>query len=173
MVLFDPVFGNQDVGTAGNARAEPKAMNNLGDIVGTHDGLDNYFRAVLWKAIARPAMDVQPGEIRLARTKTVTVYLLSDARFDAATVDVGTTLLYLNGGTTGVRVATGKGGAPSTGVVDVNADGRPDRSFTYNVADLKAAGLTTATTSWVLKNMSEPLTRRPFHATDATPRRVL
>jgi hypothetical protein len=58
-------------------------------------------------------------------------------------------------------------------VVDVDADGRPDRSFTYNVADLKAAGLTTATTSWVLRNLNEPLTRRPFHASDATPPRVL
>lgn len=173
VVLFDPVFGNRDIGTAGNARAEPKAMNNLGDIVGTHDGLDNFFRAVLWKAISRPALDVQPGEIRLARTKTVTVYLLSNTWFDATQVDVATTLLHLNGSTTGIRVATGKGGAPATSVVDINADGRPDRAFTYNMADLKAGGLTTATTSWVLKNMTEPLTRRPFHASDATPPRVL
>ncbi len=173
VVLFDPVFGNRDIGTAGNARAEPKAMNNLGDIVGTHDGLDNFFRAVLWKAISRPALDVQPGEIRLARSKTVTVYLLSNAGFDATQVDVATTLLYLNGGTTGIPVATTRKGVPSTSVVDVNADGRLDRSFTYNTADLKAAGLTTATTSWVLKNLSEPLARRPFHASDATPPRIL
>ena len=28
--------------------------------------------------------------------------------------------------------------------MDVNADGRPDRSFTYDMSDLKAAGLTGA-----------------------------
>lgn len=168
VVLFDPVFGNQDIGTAGNARAEPRAINNLGDIVGTQDGLNNFFRAVLWKAVARPGVQVRPEEIHLRRTRYVTVFLLSSAHFDATHPDAAHARLYLNGSETPVPVATRVRG-PRNRITDVNGDGLTDRAFTYDMDDLKAAGLTTGTTSWVLKDMDSPAARRPFHGTDATP----
>ena len=172
VVLFDPKYGNQDVGTAGDARAEPKAMNNLGDIAGWHDGLNNRFLGVVWKSVSRPRLNVKPGEIRLATTKTVTVNLLSDAKFDATRARAASVRLHLDGSETGIPVAL-RDGVPITSVADVNGDGRRDRTFTFRVDDLKAAGLTRATNSWVLRDLSDPATRRPFHASDATPPKVL
>jgi probable HAF family extracellular repeat protein len=175
-VLWDAT-GIQDLGTAGRRRARALAINNRGDVVGHSDNLDNFFRAVLWKAAAQtlpppPAppvtkaeIEVSPGNIRLARTQQVTVHLLSSATFDAVHANAATVLLHLDGGALGVPVAR-RHGEPRTSVEDANGDGLADRAFTFAVSDLVAAGLTTGTRAWVLRETAEA---GAFEAIDATP----
>jgi thermitase len=96
-------------------------------------------------------MDVQPGTVSLSRSATVSVYLYSTATFNAAGVSASAARLHPNGTGAGAPVAQRSPGVYFSTVRDYNGDARPDQLLVFRVSDLAAAGMTTATTSFLLK----------------------
>jgi subtilisin family serine protease len=131
-------------------------LKNTADDLGT-PGFDNEFgfgkinvyQAVTGWRLAN--MDVQPATISLANSPAVNVVLYSKQDFDAAAINVANTRLVVNGSGAGVPVAM-RGTAYQTTVKDYNGDGRADRLLTFTTASLKAAGLSTSTSSLVLQD---------------------
>lgn len=112
-------------------------------------GKINAYQAVTGWRLA--TMDVQPATISLANSPAVTVVLYSKQGFDATAINVANTRMVVDSSTAGVPVAM-RGTAYQTTVKDYNADGRMDRLLTFTTASLRAAGLSTSTSSLVLQD---------------------
>jgi thermitase len=131
-------------------------LKNTADDLGT-PGFDNEFgfgkinayQAVTGWRLA--TMDVQPATISLASSPAVNVVLYSKLGFDATAINLANTRLVVDGSGAGVPVAM-RGTAYQTTVKDYNGDGRADRLVTFTTASLKAAGLSTSTSSLVLQD---------------------
>jgi hypothetical protein len=113
----------------------------------------------------RAAIDIKPDKISLSLTGTVTVYLYSSATFDAASASAASIRWYNNGVGVGAPVAQ-RSGLYMTSVRDFNGDGRADRLLTFLRSDLTAAGLSTATTSFVV---ADRIGLSRFEASDGVP----
>ncbi len=131
-------------------------LKNTADDLGT-PGFDNEFgfgKINVYQAVTGwrlATMDVQPATISLASSPAVNVVLYSKQDFDAAAINVANTRLVVDGSGSGVPVAM-RGTAYQTTVKDYNGDGRADRLLTFTTASLKAAGLSTSTSSLVLQD---------------------
>ncbi len=112
-------------------------------------GRINAYQAV--SGLRLVTMDAQPATVSLSRSATVSVYLYSTAAFSAAGVAPATARLHPNGTGAGAPVSQRSPGVYFSTVRDYNGDTRPDQLLVFRVSDLVAAGMTTATTSFLLK----------------------
>jgi subtilisin family serine protease len=139
-----------------NADSVLARLKNTADDLGT-PGFDNEFgfgRINAYQAVTGwrlATMDVQPATISLANSPAVNVVLYSKQGFDATAINVANTRMVVDSSTAGVPVAM-RGTAYQTTVKDYNSDGRMDRLLTFTTASLKAAGLSTTTSSLVLQD---------------------
>ena len=102
---------------------------------------------------AAPTPDIAfvPTTISLTRTGTVTVYLYSAPGFDASLAEPAEARLVIDNRLPGAPVAQ-RNGVYLTGVRDYNGDGLADRAMIFTMADLRAAGLATNSSSFVLRD---------------------
>jgi len=114
------------------------------------------------------SMDVNPAQISLSSTASVSVVLYSTPTFDAAAVNAANVRLVVNGGAQVAPIM--RGTTPNTSVADVNGDGRPDRLIGFAVSALKSAGFTTGASTLRL----QPVGSSPaWEAIDVTPPNVV
>ena len=106
-------------------------------------------------AAPTPPFIFVPNKVSLTLSKSINVYLFSTDAFDATAVNPAETRMYIDGNATGAPVAK-RGVNYLTTTGDYNGDGRTDRLMTFLVADLKAAGLTTSSTSYVIADRVAP-----------------
>ncbi len=113
-------------------------------------------------------MDVQPNQISLANNPIVNVILISNGIFDATTANLANIRFVVDGNTAaGASVArrgTGAGAPFITSTADYNRDGRLDRLLTFNTSALRAAGLTTSSTNFVVQDLTSASGK--FNASD-------
>ena len=113
--------------------------------------------------VRQVAMELQPEQLSVSTTAAVTVVLLSDAVFDATTVNAADTRLVVNG--TAPVAPIQRGTVVNTSVRDVNGDGRADRIIGFSMANLRAAGFAVGASSLVLRPTATPTSWEAFDAT--------
>ena len=104
--------------------------------------------------VPQATMDVQPGRISVASSPVANVVLISNALFDATTVNLANVRLVVDGDEAdGARIAR-RGAAYVTSTRDWNGDGLMDRLVAFTMADLRAAGLTAGETDIVVQDVT-------------------
>jgi DNA/RNA endonuclease G (NUC1) len=99
--------------------------------------------------VRQRSMDVQPGTLSLSGTSVVNVTLLSESDFDASTVNAADLRLAVNGGAAVAPLV--RGTVVSTTVRDMNGDGRLDRTISFSMSALRAAGFSATARELVLR----------------------
>ena len=118
--------------------------------------------------VRQVAMELQPEQLSVSTTAAVTVVLLSDAAFDATTVNAADTRLVVNGSSAVAPIT--RGTVVNTSVRDVNGDGRVDRIIGFSMSALRSAGFSPGASSLVLRPTATPT---PWEAFDVTPPSVV
>ncbi|MGZ8467830.1 MAG: DNA/RNA non-specific endonuclease [Gemmatirosa sp.] len=140
-----------------------EALTGYDFLAALPDGIEQIVEARR-TGVRQVSMDLQPGQLSVTGTSLVNVTLLSEATFDAATVNAADVRLIVNGG---AAVAPAmRGTVVNTSVRDMNGDGRPDRVISFNMSALRAAGFSTTARELVLR----PTGATPvWEAFDVTP----
>ena len=103
--------------------------------------------------VPQATMDLQPGRLSVASSPVVNVVLISNALFDATAVNLANVRFVVDGDEAdGAQVAR-RGAAYITSTRDWNGDGLVDRLVAFNMAALRAAGLTAGETNVVVQDV--------------------
>ncbi len=110
--------------------------------------------------VRQVAMELQPEQLSVSTTAAVSVVLLSDVTFDAATVSAADTRLVVNGSALVAPIQ--RGTVVNTSLRDVNGDGRQDRVIGFSMSALRAAGFSVGASSLVLRPTATPTAWEAF-----------
>jgi len=103
--------------------------------------------------VPQATMDIQPTRLSVASSPVVNVVLISNALFDAETVNLANVRLVVDGDDAdGAQVAR-RGAAYVTSTRDYNGDGLVDRLVSFTMADARAAGLGAGETDVVVQDI--------------------